>query len=202
MSRWRSSCIGLATISLWLLVFGGVLEAKSNRAEEGLLALYNFCEPSGPIIHDISGAPPSLPLRIEHMQRVQREGTQLKVTGDTRIKGLTLSKELVQVIQKANAFSIEAWITPGLKQQKGPARIVTLSRNGSERCFTLGQDGDAFDVRCRSTQSNANGIPSLRSREFSIQPELTHVIYTRSPEGQLKLYINGTLIMRLRMQAP
>ena len=193
MSRWRSYYIGLATISLWLLVGGGVLGAKADRAEEGLLALYNFCEPSGPIIQDISGIPPSLPLRIELMQRVQREGSQLKVTGDTRIKSLALSEELVQVIKQANAFSIEAWITPGLKQQKGPARIVTLSRNGSERCFTLGQDGDAFDVRCRSTQTNANGIPSLGSKDFSIRPELTHVIYTRSPEGQLKLYLNGAL---------
>ncbi len=193
MSRWRSTCSSLAIMSLWLLVCVGMLGAKAERSKEGLLALYAFCEPSGPILRDLSGVSPSLPLRIEHMQRVQREGTQLKVTGDTRIKGLALSKELVQVIQKANAFSIEAWITPGLKQQKGPARIVTLSRNGSERCFTLGQDGDAFDVRCRSTQSNANGIPSLRSQAFSIQPELTHVVYTRSPEGQLKLYINGTL---------
>ena len=85
-------------MSLWLLACVGVLGAKAERSKEGLLALYAFCEPSGPILRDLSGVSPSLPLRIEHMERVQREGTQLKVTGDTRIKGLALSKELVQVL--------------------------------------------------------------------------------------------------------
>ena len=98
----------------------------------------------------------------------------------------------MQVIQKANAFSIEAWITPGLKQQKGPARIVTLSRNGSERCFTLGQDGEAFECAADPPNPTPTVFPAPFPA-FSIQPELTHVVYTRSPEGQLKLYINGTL---------
>ena len=67
MSRWRSTCSSLAIMSLWLLVCVGVLGAKAERSEEGLLALYALCEPSSPIIRDLSGVSTSLPLRIEHM---------------------------------------------------------------------------------------------------------------------------------------
>gem|GEM_PF-6691373 len=52
---------------LWLLVCVGALGAKAERSEEGLLALYALCEPSGPIIRDFSGVSTSLPLRIEQM---------------------------------------------------------------------------------------------------------------------------------------
>ena len=103
------------------------------------------------------------------MQRVREASTQGH--WNTRIKGLAF-KELVQVIEPM-PFPSRLGSRP-VSNSRRALPALSPSRNGSERCSTLGQDEDAFDVRCRS-QSNANGIPSLRSQAFSIKPELTHV---------------------------
>jgi hypothetical protein len=41
--------------------------------------------------------------------------------------------------------------------------MVTLSRDTGERNFTLGQLGDAYEVRLRTTSTSPNGEPSLAS---------------------------------------
>ena len=51
------------------------------------------------------------------------------------------------------------------------------------RNFTLGQEGNRYDVRLRTESTNDNGIPSLASPENSLRAELTHVVYTRDAAG-------------------
>ena len=168
-------------------------DGESLRSREGLLALYNFCEPGGPVIRDRSGSSSPVHLRIEGLSGVQRLEGGLRIVRDTRIVSMAAPQGMVQAVRSSGAFSVEAWIVPVNDQQTGPARIVTLSRNGSERNFTLGQDGARFDVRCRTNKSNKNGIPSLASQEKAVVPELTHVLYTRSKDGVFRLYVNGVL---------
>lgn len=181
-------------MSCFSLPFGVVLsDGEALRSREGLLALYNFCEPGGPVIRDHSGNASPVHLRIEGLSGVQRLEGGLRIVRDTRIVSMAAPKRMVQAVRSSGEFSVEAWIVPANDQQKGPARIVTLSRNGSERNFTLGQDGSRFDVRCRTNQSNKNGIPSLASQQTVVVPELTHVLYSRAKDGVFRLYLNGLL---------
>ncbi|MBT5062395.1 MAG: hypothetical protein HOM65_08165, partial [Verrucomicrobia bacterium] len=108
------------------------------------------------------------------MRGVQRLGNALKLTGSTRLLSRKSPTPLIKAIQKSGSFTIEAWITPANTNLKGPARIVTLSRNGSERNFTLGQEGARYDVRCRSSTTDRNGLPSLASKSNSLSTDLTH----------------------------
>ncbi len=168
-------------------------DASAGRSREGLLVLYNFCEPGGPLVRDQSGSDKPMHLRIDSMRGVQRSGNALKITGKSRLIADQSPVGMIKSIQETGAFTIEAWITPGNTTLKGPARIVTLSRNGSERNFTLGQDGSKFDVRCRSTKTDKNGLPSLSSTSKSLSTDLTHVVFTLSKDHVSRIYLNGKL---------
>lgn len=167
--------------------------SQDVRSREGLLALYNFCEPGGPLVRDQSGRKESTHLRIRSMRGVQRLGNALKLTGTTRLLSGKSPTPLIKAIQKSGSFTIEAWITPANTNLKGPARIVTLSRNGSERNFTLGQEGARYDVRCRSSTTDRNGLPSLASKSNSLSTDLTHVVFTLEADHVSRIYLNGRL---------
>ena len=99
--------------------------------------------------------------------------------------------ELSQAIMETGEATIEAWVQPATLDQTGPARIVTLSRDPAVRNFTLGQDGDRYIVRFRTSDTDPNGTPSLDSPEGAATTELAHVLYTRAADGTVRLYVDG-----------
>ncbi|MEW4488845.1 DUF1592 domain-containing protein [Thalassoglobus sp. JC818] len=103
------------------------------------------------------------------------------------------NKQLASTFQRTNGLTIEAWIRPENTKQSGPARIFSFSRDSSNRNFTLGQDGDKFDVRLRSTQTSSNGLPSVSSKSGTASTNLTHVVFTRNRSGKARLYVDGKL---------
>ncbi len=161
------------------------------RARAGLLALYDFSSSSGPIVKDRSGVGKPVDLRVTKMKSVRRSVGSLEVTGETQIRSSQPASKIIEVVRRTGEITIEAWIRPATTNQKGPARIVTLSRSGTERNFTLGQDGNRFDVRFRTSTTSANGIPSVSTAKKSVSTELTHVVYTRDRTGRTRIYING-----------
>ena len=78
--------------------------------------------------------------------------------------------------------------------------MVSLSADTSHRNVTLGQDTDAFDVRLRTTGSDNNGLPSTSSPKKSLQTRLTHVVFTRSPDGSAILFVDGKQVARKRVE--
>ncbi|MAD80091.1 MAG: hypothetical protein CMJ50_04500 [Planctomycetaceae bacterium] len=125
------------------------------------------------------------------MKSVRRSKGSLEVRGQTLIRSERPAAKIIQSIRRSGEITIEAWVRPAKSNQTGPARIVTLSKNGSERNFTLGQDGDKFDVRFRTTETSKNGIPSLGSSNKSLTTKLMHVVYTRDRAGRTRIYLNG-----------
>ena len=55
----------------------------------------------------------------------------------------------------------------------------------------MGQDGDRFDVRLRTTKTSTNGIPSLSTNPKTLQTKLTHIVYTHGRGGQTRMYVDG-----------
>ncbi len=161
------------------------------RTASGLQVLYDFRSDKGPLVKDRSGVGEPLDLRIENLKSVRRSSGTLEIRGQTMIRSTGPARKLAESIKRTGEITIEAWVHPAQSTQTGPARIVTLSKNGSERNFTLGQDGDQFDVRLRTTKTSTNGIPSINSRSRSLTTKLTHVVYTRSRGGLARIYLNG-----------
>jgi hypothetical protein len=171
------------------------LDANQNgtRITEGLQALYTFDEGSGDTLYDVSGESPPLNLTIEDPGRTSwLPAGGLAVNASTIIQSADAATKVIEACQATNEISIEAWITPANTTQSGPARIVTLSSNPSNRNFTLGQGGKIFDIRLRTTATDRNGRPSVSTPAGSLTTGLTHVLYTRDAAGIARIYVNGT----------
>lgn len=161
------------------------------RVGRGLVALYDFQDQSGDLVRDRAGTGTPLDLKIAKPSAVKRKVGVLQITGDTTIESMGLPERVVRAIQRSNSLTIEAWVRPGNLQQKGPARIVTISRDANQRNVTLGQEGNQFEARLRTTETSVNGIPSIRSAPKSVKTKLTHVAYTRDRSGNARLFVDG-----------
>ncbi|MEM9479120.1 MAG: DUF1592 domain-containing protein [Verrucomicrobiota bacterium] len=184
--QWRALFCSVA-----ILLAGAAGLSAQSRVTEGVQILYKFADAEGTVVRDQSRTGKPLDLHIENPKAVKRSPGSLTINGKTRIGAKEKPKSLVQSIKKTSQLTIEAWITPANADQKGPARIVTLSKNGTERNFTLGQDGTKYDVRFRLPGKNKNGTPSTSTGAGTVTPQLTHVIYTRGVSGDANIFLNG-----------
>lgn len=160
--------------------------AKIGREKmpAGALALYDFREGTGRIVNDVSGGGAPLNLEVKAPSAVQwLDGGGLRIVESTLIASMEPATRLIGAVKRSKAFTIEAWITPANITQAGPARIVTLSNDPSNRDFTLGQKADAYEVRFRTTVTTPNGEPALSSPggDETMPP----VVGLRSPQGDL-----------------
>ncbi|MEM0895629.1 MAG: DUF1592 domain-containing protein [Verrucomicrobiota bacterium] len=172
-----------------LAVVSGV--SAQNRISKGIQVLYDFANAEGTVVRDQSGTGKPLDLTIENPEATQRSPGSLMIRGKTLIRSPQEPKALIAAIKQSSQLTIEAWITPAGESQKGPARIITLSKNGTERNFTLGQDGTKYDVRFRQPGKNRNGTPSTSTGANTVTPQLTHVVYTRGVSGDANIFLNG-----------
>lgn len=162
-----------ATVGLPLLA--GPQDGSVGRVTEGLVTYYTFdqSDPTGPAIEGLKG-----------------DGS-LNTASAGRLVTAKPPKSMIDELKKANAITIEAWLTPANTEQSGPARIVTISRDTSHRNITLGQDGDHFDVRLRTTKTSTNGLPSTSTTKNTVETKLTHVVFSYSRSGVATLTVNG-----------
>jgi hypothetical protein len=162
-----------------------------NRVTDGLLAFYTFDEGSGLTVLDTSGVGEPLDLTVD-------SGTVYWISGGLAISDVALLKsaepatKIIEACKATNEISIEAWVKPANTTQAGPARIVTLSKNLSYRNFTLGQQGNTYDQRLLTTDTDINGRPSLATPKGFLSTKLTHVLYTFNDSGIARIYVNGT----------
>ena len=173
--------------------------AEPSRTSDGLLVFYDFAEGSGRTTHDRSGSSDPIDLLVETPAGVRWSKGSLSVVSSPSIISPKSSRRIVDAIRKSNALTIEAWITPANTEQRGPARIVSLSSDPSHRNFTLGQDKDFYDVRLRATGTDENGNPSTPGPAKSLEPQLRHVVFTRNSSGTATRCVNGKPIVRKKV---
>ncbi len=165
--------------------------ASGGRAAEGLQVLYDFRESEGNVVKDRAGVGKPLDLQIKKVDHVRRTEGALRITGENVIRSSQPAKRLIDAVKRSGSLTVEAWVRPlGLKQ-RGPARIVTLSKNANERNFTLGQEGDHVEFRLRTTKTSTNGIPSVNTAGKTLREKLTQIVYTRDRKGTARLYLDG-----------
>ncbi|MGI9472825.1 MAG: LamG-like jellyroll fold domain-containing protein [Rubripirellula sp.] len=164
-----------------------------DREDTGLQVVYDFQGSDKGWIRDRSGRTPPLDLSIDKPDRVQHGDGILRISGDAKILSTGSTKRLVDAIARSGAMSIETWMRPDGLEQKGPARIITLSKNSSERNFTLGQEGASLEVRLRTTETSGNGIPATLTKRKSLKQKLMHVVFTRGRTGKTRIYVDGRL---------
>ena len=115
---------------------------RNARSLDGLLALYDFRLASGSTVKDVSGMEPLLDLQIDNPKAVKRIKGSLEITGVTMIRSIKVPTKITKTVKGTGQLTVEAWVRPGNLKQAGPARILTISKDISNRNFTLGQDGN------------------------------------------------------------
>ncbi|NQV27433.1 MAG: DUF1592 domain-containing protein [Rhodopirellula sp.] len=172
---------------------------RGPRVGDGLQVFYNFASSTGAVVEDRSGVGEPVNLRITDPQAVKRSEGTFQIHGRTSIRSDKPAKKLIDAVRVSGAITIEAWLKPANNKQAGPARIVTLSKSSSERNFTLGQDGDKYEVRLRTTGTSTNGIPAVTSPGKHVSTKLTHVVYTHGQNGQTSIFVNGKPVVGKRV---
>ena len=152
--------------------------SDSQSGIGGLLALYRFTDAKAKVIENLAQAEPSNSLQAGQPVRFAVEQPP---------------QQLMQTVKKSGELTVEVWVTPGKEKQSGPARIITLSKDTGQRNFTLGQDGDRFEFRLRTSQTNPNGIPALASPGAVVKPEKSHIVCTFQA-GVGRMFLNGRMI--------
>lgn len=175
---------------VWVLGGG---QALAERARSGLQVSYDFSAGAGEVVHDQAGLDGPVDLKITKPAAIRWHAGALEIAGGSQLQAARPPVRLIESIRRSGELTIEAWIQPAALDQKGPARIVTLSANGSQRNFTLGQEGNRYDIRLRTTQTGVNGIPSLALAAGSVTTNLVHLVYTRDRTGRTRVYLDGQL---------
>jgi len=163
------------------------------RVREGLVAFYDFKEGGGKTVYDSSGFGAPLDLTIQDPSRVRWINPNgLEVLDRTVLKTKGPSKKLYDAIKPNNRLKVEVWMAPGNTIQKGPARIVSFSKDTGNGNFTLGQEERNIHLRVRTPLSGSTGsYVNLRTGDGFLNPgNLYHVVATYK-EGIETLFVNG-----------
>lgn len=132
-----------------------------------------------------------------HLGLDKKNAVAWKADGKYRLKdsaSLQAAKPaeaIARAIRKSGEFTLSAWITPADTKQKGPARIVSISRGSSERNLTLGQEGDRYEVRVRAKGTGKNGTTGWRTNGGTVKTERTHVMVVFEKSGQARVFLDG-----------
>ncbi len=157
------------------------------RVTSGIQARYDFNEGSGSTVNDTSGVGTPLNLTIGSTSAVTWLSGGLSVNTATAITNNNAATKIITAVRASNEMTVEAWITPDSLSLTGPARILQLWKNNSQRNLVFGQSGNRYETLLRTS----TGTPSLLSPTNSVTLELVHLVYTRNSAGQAVYYING-----------
>ncbi|MEY3398278.1 MAG: hypothetical protein RL220_872, partial [Bacteroidota bacterium] len=179
-------------VSTFFLVSG--LVASAQRVTQNLVAYFPFSEGNGIYIADHSGYGEPMMLKVASGVCEWPVDGGVRFSNPGLIKSLGNADKIAEACGESNEISMEVWVKSEMPSQDGPARMMSCGFGTSNRNFMLGQQGDKFLSRLRTTATGNNGTPNLESPAGSAGTELKHLVYTRSSSGQEKLFINGVQV--------
>lgn len=117
---------------------------------------------------------------------------EMDLRGGSFIAEGAIARHVAESLRNSGEISLEAVITPLKADQRGPARIMTLSSGDPHRNLLLGQEGDRLVFRLRTVEPGQD-----RARQLDLAPlnigHPQHVAITYRP-GDLRAYLDGELV--------
>ncbi|MEM7131326.1 MAG: right-handed parallel beta-helix repeat-containing protein [Chloroflexota bacterium] len=175
---------------------------ETNNAPVDLsnpLIHYRFNGASGDSVQDDANHPGPLNLTIGDSTAVHWSEDGLTILEPVMIHSVSPATKLIDGCRSTNELSLLLWITPANSSQNGPARLISLSSDTTNRNFMIGQGlwgdlpTDLYHARLRTTETDNNGEPALNSDQGVVRTaSRTHLVYTRKDNGEVKFYVNGT----------
>jgi len=183
------------TTLLLILTFQTVF-VFAQRVNDGVVAAFLFSEGAGDIIVDHSGNGVPIILANENPSATTwLPNGGLSINSATSINSVNNASKLKTELSNGTGITMEAWVKSDQIDQSGPARIFTYSFGSSNRNFMLGQNGNRYVARLRTTGADNNGMPNFQTASASVNGQLQHLLYTwDASNGQEKLYLNGVVV--------
>ncbi|MDT7041553.1 VanZ family protein [Candidatus Nitronereus thalassa] len=180
---------------------GPYIDKANLRVQDGLLAFYNFTEGSGAMVHDRGEIGLPLNLRIQNPTKIKwLKPNGIELLENTMVKSQEPFRKFFADKGYANSeVTIEAWFQPSDIDQKGPARIISYSKESDSVNFILGQERQNVVFRLRTPLTGETGTkPELYTTDAPLNLNMMHVVATYRP-GYETLYLNGQEHKMIRM---
>lgn len=181
----------------WFIAVVGLSKSASAqqaiRVGDGLLVAYSLDDSaSDGTIRDRSRHGESVDLRPTDASGFQTKNDKLTIESPSLFAApVADSKRIAKRLTDSKSVTVEVWIRAANLKQKGPARIVSFSKDANKRNFTLGQDGSDIELRIRTTKSDLNGLPGIRAAAGTMADDWTHCVATVDQNRTATMYING-----------
>ncbi|MEO1624800.1 MAG: SdrD B-like domain-containing protein, partial [Bacteroidota bacterium] len=171
----------------------GNITPDSGLGSASILLLYDFADGSGTTVSDKSSQGTPLDLILNNPANISWGPSSLTMTAATDATNNATSNKLWEGLSNSgtggNEISVEMWVQPANNTQGGPSRILSLSLDDSERNFLIGQNGDEYVFRLRTTGSSSNEI-FTNANVIAATPSLQHVVFTYDGSNA-NFYVNG-----------
>jgi hypothetical protein len=159
-------------------------KAGHGRTRGRPIVLYDFRGGQGDTIKDVSDVGKPLNLKISNAEAVTwLPSGGLVIKKPVLIDSTEPAAKITSAVRASREITLEAWIKPANTIQTGPARIVTISKDPSQRNCTLGQKGGAYEMRFRTSSTSRNGEPALSTPGG--EGHLTRPLGLRSKDNDL-----------------
>jgi hypothetical protein len=137
------------------------------------------------------GIAPSYPRKSRGRAHLDHDYAMVLDQGAYTVDGV--GDAILAACKEAGALSVEMVLTPRLQAVPTPARMVSFSRDGRHRNFSLDQKGDRLVLRLRTPKTGNNGAnPPIELCPLDIdRPQHILVSYRN---GQLTAYKHGKLV--------
>jgi len=179
-------------LSKALTLYDGTIASGGNRYDTGVIAKWQFKEGVGTIADDTSGVDPALNLTLAgDTSWVGGWGVGFGPNGG-EARGGAASRKIYDSIKNTGEYSVELWTAPANVTQED-AYMASYSGGTAARNFTMGQHAYQYEMFNRSSATDANGSPSLLTRDTDrdAQASLQHVVLTYDAVNGRRLYVNG-----------
>ena len=169
----------------------------SSRVTTGLLALYDFNEGSGNIVHDSVNTTelPALDLTIATPANTTWITDGLDVVSATNISSSVNATKIIDACQLTNEFTIEMWVQPENATQPisgfGPSRMICLTNNTTENNVVIGH-GNQLGGASQRISTRIFGTNTMESGLVMLNTPM-HIVYTKNSAGVGIIYVNGVL---------
>jgi hypothetical protein len=176
-----------------ITLMDGTVAAGGNRFDTNVIALYEFKTRQDTIAYDTSGVEPALNLNLTSADMwVGGWGINIKAGQKAQATSTAASKKIADQIKASGEFTIEAWMAPANVVQED-AYAITYSSGVTSRNFTIGQRAYQYEALTRTSETDANGMPTLltAAADRDAQAALQHVVLTFDPVNGRRLYVNG-----------
>jgi len=181
------------------IVTHGEVEENGERYTNNIVALWEFKDGEGATVaQDTSGVEPAMDLQLEGATMMASWGIDISEDGYARASQDASRKLYDHIADPENGtdqYTVEVWVSPSNITQGDDARVVTYSRGGGSRNFSLLQNMYTYGARNRSISPtvNGNGNPQLDTYDGDedAQATLQHVVLTFDQYNGRRIYVDG-----------